>query len=117
MSYKLHSTQPQQTAVLTKQILLAPGLSSFCVDQFGQYDLTFTGCHTYETDAHRSFHTGDEVPLAINAIRHRNGIRFVSDVKSAFKVLVEQGGVTHYISPVEEPQKINGQFSYRTVLI
>lgn len=113
MTYKLHSTQPQQPAAASKDILLAPGLSSFCVDQFGQYDLTFTGCHTYEANAHRSFHTGDEIPVAINAIKHRNGIRILSNVKSAFKVLVEQGGAKRYITPLEEPQKVNGQFSYR----
>lgn len=115
MTYKFHSNQPQsqQPADTGKDILLAPGLSSFCVEKFGQYDLTFTGCHTYAANAHRSFHTGDEVPLAINALKHRNGIRIVSDVKSSFKVLVEQSGTKQYISPVEESQQINGKFSYR----
>lgn len=113
MSYQFHTTQPQQAAPPALHILLAPGLSSFCVDKFGQYDVTFTGCHTYETDTPRSFHTGDEIPLAINAIKHSNSIRILSDVRSTFKVLVEQGGAKRYISPTEEDQKINGQFSYR----
>lgn len=113
MTYKFHATQPQQPTVAGKDILLAPGLSSFCVDQFGQYDLTFAGCHTYDTNALRSFQTGDELPLAINAIKHRNGIRILSDVRSVFKVAVEGGGAKQYITPLEDSQKINGKFSYR----
>lgn len=113
MTYKFHTTQPQQPTVAGKDILLAPGLSSFCVDQFGQYDLTFAGCHTYDTNALRSFQTGDELPLAINAIKHRNGIRILSDVRSVFKVAVEGGGAKQYITMLEDSQKIDGKFNYR----
>lgn len=112
MTYKFHTTQPQQASA-PLNVLLAPGLSSFCVDKFGQYDVTFDGCHSYEADAPRSFQTGDEIPLAITAIKHSNGIRIVSNIKSTFRVLVEQGGAKRYITPTEEEQKVNGQFSYR----
>lgn len=110
MTYEFHTAQPHGPAL---NILLAPGLSSFCVEKFGQYDVTFAGCHTYGADIPRSFHTGDEIPLAINAVKHSNGIRILSDVKSTFKVLIEQRGAKRYISPSEEEQKLNGQFSYR----
>lgn len=112
MNYKLRTSKPQQS--IGKDILLAPGLNSFCVDQFGHYDLAFSGCHTYDSnDAHNSFRTGDERPVEITAIKHRNGVRILSDVKSSLKLIAEQNGERKYVTLVEEVNKVNGQFAYR----
>lgn len=100
----------------TKDILLAPGINSFCVDKFGQYDLTFSGCHTYDSTTTKSFKTGIERPVAVNAIKHRNGVQIISDTKSPFKVLAEQAnGEKQLITFTEEAnrQSDSNQFVYQ----
>lgn len=115
MTYGLHASPKSEKSTATnKEIFLAPGINSFCVDKFGTYDLTFSGCHTYDAATPKSFKTGDEKPVTVNAAKHRNGVRILSNVKSAFKVLIEvENGQTSHITFTEEPTKVNGQFAYR----
>lgn len=97
-----------------KDILLAPGVNAFCVEKFGQYDISLTGCHTYDPQTFRpSFSTGETSPIIINAIKHKNGVRIVSDIRAPFKISVEQNGRKDTYNLVEEANKVDGQFSYR----
>lgn len=112
MSYALRSAKPSEST--SKEIFLAPGINSFCVDKFGYYDLSFSGCHTYDSTTSQSFKTGEEKPVAVNAAKHRNGVRILSDIKSTFKVLVElEHGEKNVIAFTEESAKVNGKFAYR----
>lgn len=112
MSYVLRSTNAQES--VSKEIFLAPGINSFCVDKFGHYDLSFSGCHTYDSATPRSFKTGDDKPVSVTAAKHRNGVRILSDIKSSFKVLVEsENGEKNVITFMEETTKVNGKFAYR----
>lgn len=112
MNYEFRSSQPGES--ISKEILLAPGINSFCVDKFGQYDLSFASCHTYDANTPKSFQTGVERPVSINAVKHRNGIRILSDIKTSFKVLVEpQNGESRLIAFAEEANKVKNQFAYR----
>lgn len=93
---------------------MAPGINSFCVDKFGQYDLAVSGCHVYDPNSFRSsFSTGETAPIAINAIKHRNGVRILSDERSNFKIVVQQNSRKDNYVVTEEPNKVNGQFAYR----
>lgn len=113
MSYGLRTTAKSEKPT-TKEIFLAPGINSFCVDKFGTYDLSFSGCHTYDAATPKSFKTGDEKPVIVNAAKHRNGVRILSNIKSTFKVLVEvENGQSTHITFTEEPTKVNGKFAYR----
>lgn len=112
MQYKIKGVKPKESA--SKEILLAPGLNSFCVDKLCDYDLTFSGCHTYDPKTLRtSFRPGDSSPILVNAIKHKNGLQILSNVKGPFKVLVEQKNEKKYYNLVEQPNKVNGQFVYR----
>lgn len=112
MTYVFRSTKPEESA--SKEIFLAPGINSFCVDRFGYYDLSFSGCHSYDSTTPKSFKTGEEKPVAVNAVKHRNGVRILSDIKSTFKVLVEsETGEKNVITFTEESTKITGKFAYR----
>lgn len=104
MKYALSSTT--QIVQIAREILLAPGINSFCVDKFGEYDLKFSGCHTYDASATKSFKTGVEYPVAVNAIKHRNGVQIFSDTKTTFKVLaVHENGEKQLITFAEVPNK------------
>lgn len=92
---------------------MTPGVNSFCVDQFGVYDLTFAGCHTYDSSTQSSFRTGEELPFSVTAAEHRNGVRIVSAIRSTHKALIESNGEKKTVTFVEETEKVNGHFSYR----
>lgn len=93
---------------------MAPGINSFCVDKFGQYDISVSGCHTYDSTSLRpSFSTGETAAITINAIKHKNGVRILSDIRNAFQIAVEQNGNANIYNVAEEPNKFNGQFAYR----
>lgn len=109
MTYILRSA----THKIEKEIFLTAGLNSFCVDNFGVYDISFKGCHTYDSTTQNSFRTGDELPINVNALKHINGVRVLSDIRSAFKLLVEQNGEQRTVELKEESQKVDGKFSYR----
>lgn len=111
LSYK-HRSEPQSAAA--KEILLAPGPNTFCVEKFGQYDIVVSGCHTYDNSALRSsFSTGETAPIVINAIKHKSGLRILSDVRNAFQIAVDQNGQRTTYALTEEREKVNGQFAYR----
>lgn len=110
MSYAFRSAGESNS----KEIFLAPGINSFCVDKFGHYDLSFSGCHTYDASTPKSFKTGEERPVSVNAVKHRNGVRILTDIKSIYKVLVEtENGEKNVIVFEEDATKINGKFAYR----
>lgn len=114
MKYTLDAAKPSES--ISKEISLAPGINSFCVDKFGQYNLKFSGCHTYDSTTTKSFKTGIEHPMAVNAVKHRNGVRIVSDTRTTFKVLSEQeNGEKHVITFAEAVDEQHGanQFVYR----
>lgn len=109
MTYKLRSKAPQAE----KDIILTPGPNSFCVEQFGVYDLTFTGCHVYDKSSHSSFQTGEEKSITVTALKHRNGVKILSDIRSTHRALVENNGEKKSVIFTEETEKENGRFSYR----
>lgn len=112
MSYKFRATKTDKQA--SKEIFLSPGINSFCVDKFGTYDISFEGCHTYDSTSPISFKTGDGNSIAVKAIKHRNGVRILADTKSTFKVLIEnEKKEKNYVNFKEEPTKVNGYFAYR----
>lgn len=113
MQYKLRTLNADEKSV-SKEIVLAPGINSFCVEKYGHYDLSFESCHTYDSTTSKSFKTGNENPVVINAVKHRNGVRILANIKSTFNVLVEsETGDKRTVKFVEEPNKVNGLFAYR----
>lgn len=112
MNYILRSSKPGEA--ISKEIVLAPGINSFCVDKYGTYDLSFSSCHTYDSSTSKSFKTGNESPVAIKAVKHRNGVQILSNIKSTFKASIEsEGHPKRIVTFVEEPNKVNNQFAYR----
>lgn len=112
MNYVLRSSKPGET--ISKEIVLVPGINSFCVDKYGVYDLSFSSCHSYDSTTSKTFKTGNENPVTVKAVKHRNGILILSNIKSTFKVSIESDDQPkRTVTFVEEPNKVNNQFAYR----
>lgn len=112
MNYKLRKDSVNN--LKPKEIFLAPGINSFCVDKFGYYDIKFSGCHSYDESTPSSFKTGADNNVNVRAVKHRNGIRILSDIKSKFIVFVEdENGEKSFIEFIEESTKVNGKHAYR----
>lgn len=111
MTYKLNaanqSGQPEEIQLVT-------GLNQFCVTKYGQYIINFIGCHSYDTKNVPSFiHTNDLQPTVVNAIKHKNGVRILSDVSTNYKLIIERSNKMETVNLVVEKQKIDGSFVYR----
>lgn len=93
---------------------LNTGVNTFCVTKGGDYDIKLSGCHSYDPQSTpKSFTTRSTAPIAINAYKHRNGIRILSEGKTNYKISVESNGKFEAIVPVEETNKVDGYFSYK----
>lgn len=112
--YKLKSTA-KSTDDQEQEMTLVPGLNSFCVPKSGQYDISFIGCHYYDENLPTTLHTNDRSPITITATKHRNVVRVLSNEKTPFKFLItkDDDGTTETVIPTLDPEKINGQWSYR----
>lgn len=106
--YKLATEQS-----VIQEMTLIPGLNSFCVSKFGQYDISFVGCHYYDDNLPTTLDTGSRTPITITATKHRNGIRILSDEKTQFSLLVEAQGQKETVTPTLEAERIDGFLSYR----
>lgn len=73
-----------------------------------------SGCHSYsEHDLPTYFHTTETTPIVFNAIQHKNGVRILSEVPSAHKLLVEGLRIKEQVQLVAEEGKVDGFYAYR----
>lgn len=71
-----------------------------------------TGCHKFEEDS-KSLSTKSSTPVHVNAVKHRNGIRILSEISQKFTVEVEfEDGTKSVFKPVEQREKVDGYVSY-----
>lgn len=84
-----------------------------CVEKPGTYDLKVESkCHTYEEDM-KTLSTNSQTPIYINAIKHQNGIRILSEIDQQFTIEVEfEDGVRQILSPVKQIDKVDGYVAY-----
>lgn len=104
------------TAPHAQDVALVPGLNTICTKAFGTYDVRFIGCHTYDNaELPRSIHIADHAPITVNAIKHRTGVRILSDVAdgSAFRLRAEGKDWAENVALVPEKTKQDGLFAYR----
>lgn len=113
MTYKLRSTDETAQAPPTTSISLNTGLNQFCVIKAGTYDIKFFGCHTYDSQTTpNSFSTKNSSPVIINASKHQNGIRILSEEQTNYKMIVEYRDRKETVSLRPESKKVDGYHSY-----
>lgn len=84
----------------------------FCVPVAGTYDLKVTGCHTYD-EASKILSTKNSSPVYINALKHRNGIRILSEIEQLFTIDAEfEDGTKQILKPVKQSDKVDGYVAY-----
>lgn len=110
MSYKLNAANQSDQA---EEIQLVTGLNQFCVTKFGQYMINFIGCHSYDSNVPPFMHTNDIQPTVVNAIKHKNGVRLLSDINANYKFTVERGNKVETVELAADQQKVDGLFVYR----
>lgn len=69
-----------------------------------------SGCHTYD-EKPKSFSVS--APLTLNAVKHRHGIRILSETSSNFTIAVERNNKEEILSIPPESTKVDGYFSYK----
>lgn len=108
------SSEPKETTIDEKEIDLIPGLNTFCAKKFGQYKINFVGCHSYDSRELPTFiNIADHAPITINAVRHRNGFRILSETNEQYQLRVERMGKAETVNLIKEPNKVDGYFAYR----
>lgn len=114
MHLKLSSSEPNPTTIDEKEIDLIPGLNTFCSNKFGQYKINLFGCHSYDSRELPTFiNIADHAPITINAVRHRNGIRILSETNEQYKLKVERMDKVETVNLIIEQNKVDGYFAYR----
>lgn len=110
MTYKLNAAEQSDQA---EEIQLVTGLNQFCVTKYGQYIINFIGCHSYDANVPPFMHTNDVQPAVVNAIKHKNSVRLLSDVSANYKFTVERANKLETVALVADKQKVDGLFVYR----
>ena len=91
---------------------LTSGANVLCVPKAGIYDLKVKGCHTYDEDT-KALSTKSQTPVYINAIKHRNGIRILSEIDQLFTIDAEfEDGSKELLKPVKQANKVDGYVAY-----
>lgn len=71
-------------------------------------------CHTYDASVPKSFSTRNQSPITITAVKHRHGVRILSETALKYSIdVVRDSGIAEVIKLIEEPKKVDGYFSYR----
>lgn len=87
-----------------------------CVPIAGSYDLKVTGCHTYD-ESSKILSTKGSSPVYINAIKHKNGIRILSELDQLFTIDAEfEDGAKQILKPVKQAEKVDGYVAYNVNL-
>lgn len=109
LKYQLRSEN-----LLTTEKKLSVGQNTFCVGKSGVYDISLTGCHYYDAQSTvKSFTTNSAAPITITALKHRTGVRILSEEQTNYKINVQIGEKKELVTPVEETNKVDGYFSYK----
>lgn len=88
------------------------GANDLCVTVAGSYDLKLTGCHTYD-EATKILSTKNSSPVYVNAVKHRNGIRILSEIDQLFTIEAElDEGSKQILKPVKQADKVDGYVAY-----
>lgn len=113
MTYKYRPADPS-TPQLEEYLELTAGVNSLCVPKHGTYDVKYAGCHTFDTNTATAFSTSSLVPITVNADKHKQGVRILSEVSNTYSAVIEQDGdKIDEIRLKEESHKVDGYFSYR----
>jgi hypothetical protein len=99
-------------SVEKSDIQLTSGANVLCVPKSGTYDLKVSGCHIFEEDS-KVLSTASSSPVNINAIKHRNGIRILSEIDQIFTIDAEfEDGSKKVLKPVKQNEKVDGYVAY-----
>ena len=110
----LNNNKADNTTV--HNIDLNPGLNSFCAKKYGQYAIKFIGCHSYDSDDLPTYiNIAEHAPITINAVRHRNGVRILSEISEKIKLVIQRNEqkpdeTIMELSP--DDKKIDGYHAY-----
>lgn len=110
MTYKLNAANQTDQA---EEIQLVTGLNQFCVTKYGQYIINFIGCHSYDSNVPPFMHTNDVQPAVVHAVKHKNGVRILSDVSTSYKFSIERNNKIETVNLEVEKEKMDGLFVYR----
>lgn len=84
-----------------------------CVPRAGTYDLKVSGCHTFEEES-KVLTTKSSTPVHINAVKHRNGVRILSEIAQQFTIETEfEDGTKKILKPTQQAEKVDGYVAYK----
>lgn len=109
-TYKLRSNDNSGKSI---KVELIKGSNEICVTKSGIYDMKITGCHTFEEDV-KILNTKNNAPVYINAIKHKNGIRILSESNQKFTIDVQydEDQSIETLNLVEQSEKVDGYVAY-----
>ncbi|KAG5674083.1 hypothetical protein PVAND_004070 [Polypedilum vanderplanki] len=111
-TYKLRSAENAKEVTVE----LSSGANEICVEKSGTYDLKITGCHVYEENT-KVLSTKNKSPVYINALKHRNGIRILSEMNQQFTIEVQyEDEKKEVLKPVELSERVDGYAAYKLYL-
>jgi hypothetical protein len=108
--YTLRSAVEQK---VSKSLDLKIGVNQFCVAHAGVYDFTLSGCHQFDDNQPKSFSTRDQNPVTVTAVKHRHGVRILSEKSKVYKLIVETSAGKQVVDMKAESSKVDGYFAYR----
>lgn len=91
---------------------MTSGANVLCVSNAGTYDLKVSGCHTFDENT-KVLSTESQTPVYVNAIKHRNGIRILSEIDQQFSIDAEfEDGTKQVLKPSKQSDKVDGYVAY-----
>lgn len=88
------------------------GENVLCVPNAGIYDLTVSGCHTFDENT-KVLSTESQTPVYVSAVKHRNGIRILSEIDQQFSIDAEfEDGTKQVLRPLKQSDKVDGYVAY-----
>lgn len=71
-----------------------------------------SGCHTFEEDT-KVLSTKSTSPIHVTAIKHKNGIRILSEINQLFNIEVQyEDESKEILKPVEQQDRVDGYVAY-----
>lgn len=91
---------------------MSSGANEICVPKSGIYDMKISGCHIFAEDA-IMLSTKGTTPVHITALKHRNGIRILSEISQQFMIEVQYANeLKESLRPVQQAEKVDGYVAY-----
>jgi hypothetical protein len=111
-SYVIQGSSSTEKLVEKSNIQFTKGANVLCVPSPGSYKLKASGCHVFDEDT-KVVQTSSSDPIYINAVKHKNGIRILSEIEKSFEIDAEfENGSKQVLKPSKHSEKVDGYVAY-----